>query len=162
MHSPAISRIVPEAASVSPAATQELAREYHAFAKYLLGVEATAYQVEKYVDYHRRHRLESGGPFDALLYRAATANQAGLRLADAYSGTLFRKSLLRSKLVLVLSILESSAPSFRQLDDPGPQPLGGLGTTALRLIGAVGVFALALPVFAPFHLWHALRSRDTR
>ena len=110
---------------------------------YLLDAPPSPYVVACYVRAHRaRPAFEPQDRFDRVALRLA-ATGAGARLADAHARLFAPASVLRRKLVLLLAILETSAPSFRRVDAPGP---GGALHAWLRLawIGAVAAAAAVL------------------
>lgn len=134
----------------------DLARECRRFAQHLIGLEPTAYQISKYADFHRVRPIGPRCAFDGALY-ALTRSGLGLVLADAYTGTLYRKSLVRTKLMLSVAILECSPPSFVVLDRPDS------GFVYFRMAARTGVAALmllaAVLVIAPLHVLYALTGR---
>jgi hypothetical protein len=154
----------PSGSPVPPSGLDEhdLGAEHRSFARHLAGVEPSALQIAKYVDFHRLQALAPRNAFDARLYRLSRAGSFGLVLADAYTGTLYRKSLVRAKLVLSVAILESAAPSFVALDRPDPGGRWVFVSMAFR----VGLSALALVtaalLLAPFHVVHALTAGEKR
>ncbi len=111
-------------------------------ARYVAGANATTYQRAKYRDFHARHVLQPISRFDALLLRLSRMGGVGLALADSYTGLLYRRSVVRAKLVLTLAILESSAPSFAELDKPGTR--GPLAYLSMGLRGAMAAFSIAI------------------
>lgn len=110
--------------------------------RYLLGEAPSAYVRACYVRAHRASRaFTPRGPFDRVALRLA-ATALGARLADAHARLFAPTSALRCKLLLLLAILESSAPSFHRIDDPGPRTLP-LAWLRLAWIGlAAGLAAL--------------------
>lgn len=126
-----------------------LEAECRRFTRYLLDEAPSPYVL---ACYQRAHRVSPDftphGAFDrAALRLAATAPG----LADAHARLFAPTSALRRKLVLLLAILEASAPSYRRVDAPGPR---GRVSAWLRLcwIGVWGGLAalvgsaLLLPV----------------
>lgn len=134
----------------------ELDRECRRFTRHLIGLEPTTYQISKYADFHRVRRIGPRCAFDGALY-ALTRSGVGLVLADAYTGTLYRRSLVRTKLMLSVAILECSPPSFVLLDRPDRS------FVFLRMALRTGVAALwllaAVLVIAPLHVLYALTGR---
>jgi hypothetical protein len=91
--------------------------ECEVFTKYLLGCSPVPYVVQKYTDAHQVAAVFSkGSPFDNLLVRVAGAHPTLTRLADSHARIFAPKGLLRKKLVLLLAILETSAPSYHLID----------------------------------------------
>lgn len=100
-------------------AKDRLLKECETFTSYLLGQEPTDYVVMKYRDGNAACGLDRPGTrFDRVLLRAARAGRLGARAADSYARFFCRNSLLRKKLILLLAILENSAPSHRFIDGP--------------------------------------------
>ncbi|HEX6244226.1 MAG TPA: hypothetical protein VFZ61_25090 [Polyangiales bacterium] len=133
-----------------------LAAEHARLARYVAGVEATPYQRAKYVDFHRKRAVEPRGKFDHILVGLSHLGAVGLMLADAYSGTFYRASLVRVKLMLTLAILECSPPSYVVLDAPDP----GGSLVFVRMLVRVVLAALALAtvavVLVPLHILYAV------
>jgi len=132
---PAPRAVAPEAAT-DPAM---LHAEFSRNARYVSDATPTPYQVTKYLDFHQRRHLAPANAFDALLLRLSRTGWFGLALADSYSGLFCRQSVVRSKLVLALAILESSPPSFAALDAPD----AGRGLVWVRMVmrGAMAGFS---------------------
>lgn len=133
-----------------------LAVEMQRLARYLIGATPTAHQIGKYIDFHRQHPLSAQDGFDRLLTIVARSSGVGLALADAYSGLLARRSLVRAKLIVALALLECSAPSFAIID----APRGGYLSVAMRGAAAVFAFAFAALVLVPAQLWCSLTRRQ--
>jgi NADH dehydrogenase len=133
-----------------------LSSEMQRHARYLIGVKPTPYQIERYLAFHRQRALAPRDRLDALLLDASRSGEWGLCLADAYAGLLYRKSTLRSKLVLALAILECAPPSFPKLDAPdrGGFLIVGAGLS-LRVAATAATLLLSLVFFAPAHAWLA-------
>ena len=98
-----------------------LEAECRSLTRYLLGETPSPYVIACYL---RAHGVSSAfqprGRFDRLALRLAST-PLGARLADAHARLFAPTSALRCKLVLLLAVLETTAPSFRRVDDPGPQ-----------------------------------------
>ena len=137
-----------------------LERECAVFAHHLCGRAAPGYAVAQYV---RAHELgvvtPRGGEtrFDRLLVACAREGPGLARWADAYAALLARGGLLRRKLVLLLSILESHGESAELVDHPTPGPAP---VVLLRALWTAGVFAalfcLAALVLTPLRAACAL------
>jgi len=94
-----------------------LEAECQTFARYLLGSVPQPYVVGKYADAHRVSAVFSQGTrFDNLLVRVARKHPVLTRLADSHARMFAPTGLLRKKLVLLLAILETSAPSCHLID----------------------------------------------
>jgi hypothetical protein len=113
------------------------AREAAVFARYL-GVAAPPAVVAAYA--RGQAVLPASRPLDRLLLTVARTHPALTRVADAYARLFDRCGLLRHKLVLLLAILEVSAPAAEAFE-PDPAPLL---RSAGRLAAAGVGFAVAL------------------
>lgn len=138
-----------------------LAREADIFARYLAGAAATPYQAERYAA-GQAALPPTATAFDEAQLALARTHPVLTRAADAYGRLLAPRSLLRHKLVLMLAVLESSAPSHRAF-----APAGASAAAALaRLVLAGGAFAVALAlgvaVCGPLHLGTALGALGRR
>jgi hypothetical protein len=151
--------VVPAAAGGQIADEQELGAEHARLARYVAGVEATPYQISKYVDFHQRREVEPLNEFDAFLLRLSSWGRPGLALCDAYTGTLYRSSIVRVKLMITVAILECSPPSFVELDKPESNERWVFVSMFLRIaLSAIALF-VALLVIAPFHFFYAATGR---
>lgn len=151
-------------AEASPArdevAERALTLEHQRLGRHVADVEVTPYQIEKYLDFHRRRSLVPRNEMDRLLLRLSHAGKLGLILADAYSGTIYRVCVVRMKMMLTLAILECSPPSFHVVDAPD----AGGRLVYLRMLGRVIAAFVALlaacVLLMPFQCWFALTKRD--
>lgn len=133
------------------ASDRRLERECAVFATYL-GVPApTSYVAGEYAEAHRRlDALTAVDRFDSLLVSFAARHEVATKIADAYARLLAPKSALRNKLVLLLSILETSVPGMMRA------PARSRPAVVARLV-LDGGFAAASAVagvllLAPVHL----------
>lgn len=133
-----------------------LEAEHTRLARYVAGVEATPYQRGKYVDFHRKRSVAPRGSFDRVLVGLSQLGWLGLLLADAYSGTFYRASLVRVKLMLTLAILECSPPSYVVLDAPDPGGHLVFVSMLLRVLRAALALATAAVLLVPLHVLFAL------
>ena len=127
-----------------------LRAECSVLACHLLGSAPPPALAERYLRQQRALALDAPRGFDALLVRLARRGGAALALADAYAGWLARKSVLRTKLVAVLALLEVAPESYAAIDAPDAR------FAWLRLLGR-GVAELctaliAVLVLGPLHL----------
>ncbi|HEY7336516.1 MAG TPA: hypothetical protein VH639_16610 [Bryobacteraceae bacterium] len=139
--------------------TNQLERECSTFATYLSGRLPTPYLIEKYLDFHQKLGEKTAADrFDAFLVGVAARNAVWTRLADSYTRIFRPSSVLRTKLILVLALLECAPPSFEALDRV---PGGGILGTVLRLAGASARFVAAAlagaAIFTPVRFWMARR-----
>lgn len=92
-------------------------RECEYLTKYLIGIAPDNYVKEKYIKGHERvisgRRPEK---FDTLLMNIANRGTFFLKLADVYTSFFYKRSLLRTKLLLILGILESYGATYSYID----------------------------------------------
>ena len=147
----------PETASARPLAEQipaaALDAECVRFAGYLTRQTPTAYVRDKYRDAHRRqsHLNAASAPrFDRFLIAVARAGGAGAWLVDAYTAVFRKSALVRRKWVLLVAILESTAPTAAIFDVPDTENRAAL-LLHVAARGAAFVVGLALSavVFLP-------------
>jgi hypothetical protein len=132
------------------------------FARYLTKQPVTPYVLDKYRDAHARHpglNAATAGRFDRLLVSVARAHGLGAWLVDAYTAVFLKPALVRRKWVLLVAILESTAPTAALFDSPGSDNRAALFA---RLAGRAAGFAFGLGlsavVFLPLHLLLATTS----
>jgi hypothetical protein len=104
----------------------EARRECETFSRYLLGRPPDAYLLRKYCEASRfGEPAGERSPFEDLLLRLATRHPLVTRAVDAYARWFCPRALVRKKLILVLAIAESWAPSYVELDraDGGGSPM---------------------------------------
>jgi hypothetical protein len=122
-----------------------LDRECDVFCRYLIGQEPNNYVQEKYRKAHQQGCLRSGSECnaDAFLVRVAAMGAWSTKIIDAYTRVFRPFSTVRKKLVLLLAILESCAPTHAHLDavDGGSVPL-----LFLRFVNRSVIFVLAVMV----------------
>jgi hypothetical protein len=98
---------------------QQIAVECEALCRYLSGRPPTDYVRAQYLAAHQRSGVVEDAKesqTDALLVRFARRGPRGAALADAYAGLFARQSVVRRKIVLLLAILESAAPTSEWVD----------------------------------------------
>lgn len=122
-----------------------LDRECAVFCRYLIGQEPNEYVKKKYRAAHQACSLRNGGECraDAFLVKVASISPGSTKIVDAYTRIFRPFSTVRKKLVLLLAILESCAPTHAYLDsvDAGPTPL-----LFLRFVNRCVIFALVVMV----------------
>ena len=122
--------------------TKSLDRECAVFSRYLIGQEPNEYVKNKYRAAHQISSFRAAGECraDAFLIKVASIGPGTTRIIDAYTRIFRPFSTVRRKLVLLLAILESCAPTHRYLDsvDSCSIPL-----LFLRFINRSVMFALA-------------------
>jgi phytoene dehydrogenase-like protein len=123
---------------------------------YLVDVPPSEYVIACYVRAHRTtSAFEPHDRFERVALRLAALAPG---LADAHARLFAPASALRRKLVLLLAILETSSPSFRRVDDPGPRgPLRAWLRLAWIGMAAAGAAVVGSALLLPVHL--VLRGR---
>jgi hypothetical protein len=119
-----------------------LERECRVFTRHVLRADPTAYVVGRYVDAHEIvPAYGEGSRFDRALVAFAARHPVTARLADSFARVFAPASTLRRKLILLLALLETSAPAWRTLDAP---PAGGAVRVLARLAasGAASLVSL--------------------
>jgi hypothetical protein len=145
---------------------QQIAAECEVLCRYLTGRDPTAYVCAQYLAAHDRGGLEPGpeDPFaDALLVRMAQLGPRAAAFADAYAAAFARRSTVRKKLILLLAILESGAPTYAWVDSVTTP---SRATLLARTAFAAGLFVLrasaAAILIGPLSLAHRLLGSRRR
>jgi hypothetical protein len=89
--------------------------ECRAFCTYLVGREASEYIRQRYCEAHRRTDLvhqDHSNSFDRFIIRFGHRGILCTRMADIYTRWFYRRSALRSKLLLLMAILECSKSTY--------------------------------------------------
>ena len=125
--------------------------ECRVFVRHILGCDAAPYVLEKYTDAHRVSAAYStGSRFDMFLVRVAARNTFFAKLVDSYASVLAPVSLVRRKLVLILAILETAAPSCSVIDDvDGSSVAVQFARLCVRGVGSVLGLLVGVLVFTP-------------
>ena len=138
-----------------------LDRECAVFCRHLIGAEPNDYVKKKYREAHQAHswsRLDDSNPAEGFLVRVAAINPLITKVVDAYASVFRRTSLVRRKLVLLLAILESSAPTHVHLDSVDAFSVPVLFLRSLqRCLSFVVVMVVALLLISPLE-WEARGS----
>jgi hypothetical protein len=120
-----------------------LDRECAVFCRYLIGQEPNEYVKKKYRAAHQARSLrgDPAHPADGFLVKVASIGPWSTKLVDAYTRVFRPFSMVRKKLVLLLAILESCAPTHAYLDsvDSGSIPL-----LFVRFVNRCVIFALVV------------------
>jgi hypothetical protein len=89
--------------------------ECNMFCDYLVGQEPTEYIRRQYCEAHHRTDLVHQDPansFDCFIIRFGQRGILCTRMADIYTRWFYRRSALRSKLLLLMAILECSKSTY--------------------------------------------------
>ena len=125
---------------------RELERECSVFCRYLCGEEPGDYVRAKYIAAHEVGAVELPNAvtrFDRALVAIARGGPVLARAMDSYSRVFANGGLLRRKLVLVLALLETKAPTDGAVDAPN----SGSNLAFFAHIAWIGVaFALTVIV----------------
>ena len=136
---------------------QALDRECSVFCRYLIGQNPNDYIRKKYRDANLSHAFDPGNPshpFDDFLVAIAGISPWTTRMIDVYTLFFQRSSVIRKKLVLLLAILESAAPSHRYLDSVDSKiPLLFLMKCVFRSLTFVGLLLIVTVLILPFQLF---------
>lgn len=139
-----------------PTPLRILDTECAVFSKYLVHQIPTPYILAKYREAHQaspKLARPHPSPFDNVLVELSRKHTATTKLVDAYTALFFRDAMVRKKMVLLLAILESSAPTYPIFDQPDA---GGGRLFLLRFVihGILFAFALVLAsvMLLPLHL----------
>ena len=123
--------------------SEELRRECEVFTRHVAGRAPTPYVVRRYSEAHAvLTGLEPNGGHGRWLLRVARVGRTPCRVADAWARLAAPRSALRTKLVVLLAILEVSPPFAAELDQPG----GGRALEWVRIVAAGMTSLLALGV----------------
>lgn len=137
-------------ASTPPPASRSVEGECGTFTRYLTGLATTPYVLERYAQ-AVGSLPSSDGKFDNVLLRIAASGTARTRLADAYARFFRPTGALRTRLVTLLAILETTPPYYQRLEAIRPSgPLIAMvrvaGTVAAGALVAIAAAALFLPL----------------
>jgi hypothetical protein len=138
-------------------------REGRVFGRYLLGRPVDDEIVGRYVDAVRSGaagRYPAPIAFDRLLARLARVHPSLTRAIDVYARHFRDVTPVRKRLILMLALLESHAPTYADLDSVDS---GGTAVLYVRMTGAVlgsaALLALAAVVLTPARLVLGGRGR---
>ena len=97
----------------------KLRRECTVFCRYLIGTEPNDYIMKKYEEAHMSGAMSHAvriAAFDRILVAMAGTSGVATTLVDSYAAVFFRTAVVRKKLVLLVAILESCAPSHSKFE----------------------------------------------
>jgi hypothetical protein len=136
--------------------------ECRTFGRYLADAEPTPYATECYLRLLSSADLPdqtSALLIERTLLAFAREGVLPLRIADAYARFFRPRSLLRRRLVLLLAILENSAPTERPLNAGADGSLVTIGAQLALTFVASGLSLVAgVIAFGPIHLVSILSS----
>jgi len=140
-----------------------LDRECRVFCRYLIGQEPNEYVKQKYRAAHQTSSLrwDPGDTAEAFLVRVAGIGAWSTKIIDAYTRVFRPFSTVRKKLVLLLAILESCAPTHAYVDSVDSNSISFLFVRFVQKSVTFGLILLVGILFIlPAEL--ILRSRVTR
>jgi nucleoside-diphosphate-sugar epimerase len=143
----------------------QLDRECVTYTRYLVRQDPTEYIVEKYCDAHQYSEVldDTNAPaFSNFLVRMSARNSFFTQLADAYTSIFYKRSLFRNKLVLLVAILESCAPTYPSFEVPDATNIVGvIFQMSLRTVGFVLALLLSTILLSPVRAVYALGARQS-
>ena len=128
--------------------------ECRVFTRFLIDDDPTPYVIDRYTAaHHHLPSLEPGGVFDRRLLRFARRAPWATRVADSYARILAPRTALRHRLVTLLAILETCAPSCRAID---AVQRGGrlrlITTVAGRMLVSLAALLVGVLLITPMRL----------
>jgi NADH dehydrogenase len=155
-------RMLAESAGAGADRESRLERECRIFCRFLIARRPDGYVARKYLDAQRGAAFDasSASRLDQHLLNFASRHPLCTRIADSYARLFAPASLLRRKLVLLLAILESSAP-FSRVIDSVPNASRARAVIGLAAKGSLGVLSaiLGVLIFGPVRLAGAMGRR---
>ena len=137
--------------------SRRLALECRSFARALVGDAPSDAVRSAYERAHGQPPLdERGSPIDRVLIRLGSAHPWLARLADAYAAVFVRRGVFRTKLVVLLAMLESGSPHHRRFERASVSRAGAWALLILSGLAAVLALVLGVVLFGPTHLIGAL------
>lgn len=136
--------------------------ECRTFGRYLSGAEPTEYATRCYLRLLPSAAVPEGANsllIERALVAAGRVGPLPLRIADAYARFLVPRSLLRRRLILLLAILENSAPAERTFNSGAEQSLPVLAAQLVVALVASGLCLVAgVIAFGPVHIVSGVRG----
>jgi hypothetical protein len=143
---------------------EDLQRECTLFCCYLARQKPTNYIIAKYADGHRFNGLsdlQTLEKIDRFLLSIARASTFTTGIADAYARLFYNEAALRKKLVLLLAILESCAPThyFFDIADRAGKMRFYLSLIRNGMLFVLNLF-ISLVIIAPFHFLSMINAKS--
>lgn len=136
--------------------------ECRTFGRYLSGADPTDYATRCYLRLLPTAAVPAGAHtllIERALVRAGRAGSLPLRIADAYARFFVPRSLLRRRLILLLAILENSAPAERTFNSGAEDSLPVLAVQLVVALVASGLCLIAGAIaFGPVHIVSGVRG----
>jgi len=140
-----------------------LIRECKTFSAYLVNQTPSLYIQEKYIDAHKKRAYDlqyAMSPFDRMIIKAARLSPFVTKLVDIYSRYFLRYSVFRKKLVLLLAILENSAPYHTYFDSANCSNKALLIIKIFWRVSCFPFFLLvSIPILGPLHIGSMIFAR---
>lgn len=130
-----------------------LERECRTFTRYLVGREPTPYVVGKYCDAHTASQAFTGDRFDHRITATARLHPFTTFVADAYARFFAPRGGFRKKLILLLAILETCPPFYREMEQAADgRLLAQVIHVGARLVLFVPAVIVGAVLFVPLRL----------
>ena len=143
--------------------SKELDIECRAFCRYLVDMQPNEYILKKYLDAHKTKNTDfkfQKGFFDRFLIRFSRRSRFFTKLSDSYTRVLFKHSVFRKKLLLMLAILESTHPYHSHIDKVDSHSKTNLFVIIfIRTLFFSFSLILSALFFAPLHIASACVSK---
>ena len=141
-----------------------LEKECKVYATYLVGQEPTDYIVRKYSNAHKYTALldsRNAAAFDQFLLNYSVNHPILMHMMDSYTALFYKKAMLRSKLVLMTAIMESSAPTYIAFETSDSSNIITIGIKlSARMIRFVLSLLGSIIIFSPIRLGYSLIPRQ--
>ena len=131
----------------------DLERECRTFTRYLVGREPTPYVIGKYGEAHAATAVLAGDRFDHRITAVARLHPVAAFVADAYARFFAPRGAFRKKLIVLLAILETSPPFYRELEQVSDGHLvSQVMHVAVRLLLLISAAIVGAVLFVPLRL----------
>jgi NADH dehydrogenase len=141
-------------------AQSDLKRECQIFTYYLINRGPDQYIHDKYIYGHSILGIEKEMDlFDTLVLKAAHRNSFLLKLADTFTGFVYKRAVLRKKLLLLLAIMECCPSTYIHIDTVSERSIVALYMkTGLKAIVFVMNLIISLIVFSPMKFYSDMKK----
>lgn len=130
-----------------------LRRECRIFTRHLIRRDPGDYVVARYIEAHRlRPVFTTTSRLDRFLCAFARVSPLMTRVADSWSAVFAPTAVLRRKLVLLLAMLESTAPHYHRLETVPATRAAAFASLLFRGLLAALTLVVSLVIFVPARL----------